>query len=177
MSTMQRYMEQLIDDIRESAANSVQNSEQFAVPMPPGVPEHLRHLPVIPEKKAYEWFDLSLEMFPPADRWNDYQLLFFCVILRSLFEHYNIQVEIPNYLPYDQVYTFLLKALDSYTSCLPETESLNVITFCECDEDTCPFGEYCAKESEYHCDTWALGQYWDGYIELEVMEKNKKEPH
>ena len=83
-----------------------------------------------------------------------------------------MQVELPNFLPYDQVYTYLLKALDTYTTCMPDSNTLDVISFCECDEETCPFGEYCAKENEYSCDTWGYGQHWDGYIDLEEMEKD-----
>jgi hypothetical protein len=175
MDGMKKYMYQLIEDIQESAANIDKNAEQFYVPMPKGVPEHLHHLPVIPMKKAHQWFNLPLEAFPPAEKWNEYQLLYMCVLLRQLFEHYHIEVEIPNHMPYNLVYGFLLKALDTYTTCQPEESTLDQITFCECEEDTCPFGKYCAKENEYSCDTWIYGNDWAGYHDLEEMEKNKED--
>jgi hypothetical protein len=176
MNGMQKYMEQLIEDIQKSAAEIDKNAEQFYVPMPKGVPEHLQHLPVIPMKKAHQWFNLSLEAFPPAEKWDEYQLLYMCVILRQLFEHYNMEVELPNSMPYEMVYTFLLKALDTYACCQPEESSIEQITFCEGDEATCPFGEYCANEGEYSCDTWEYGSDWEGFAEWEEMrEKREKE--
>ena len=172
MSSMQRYMDQLIEDIQESAVNKDTNSEQYYVPMPHSVPEHLRHLPVIPEQKAHQWFRLSPEMFPPAGKWNEYQLLYFCVLLRSLFEHYNIEVEIPHGLPYDKVYTFLIKALNEYTTCTQDHDSVNTISFCEGEYTTCPFGKHCTLGDSGYCDTWLIGHFWDGYVDLEEMEKN-----
>lgn len=115
MSSMQRYMEHLVDDIRESAKNRDQNIQYSPLELMP-VPEHLAHLPVVGQKKAYQWFKLSIDAFPAAEKWNEYQLLYMCVILRSLFEHYHIDVELPNDLPYDEVYAYLLKALDTYTT-------------------------------------------------------------
>lgn len=168
MSSMQRYMEQLIEDIQESAKNRDQHMQEI----PPGVynvPEHLAHLPVIPARKAYQWFNLSLDAFPDADKWNEYQLLYMCVILRSLFEHYHINVELPNDLPYDRVYAYLLKALDTYTTVEPDGS--NLISFCSGDPETCPFSDYCYKEDTGHCDTWTIGYHWDAYIELEEMKK------
>lgn len=172
MSKMQRYFEQLVEDIRESARHKDRNV-QFNVPTDLlKVPEEYAHLPVVPAQKAYQWFRLSLDMFPPAEKWNQKQLLYMCVILRHLFEHYNIEVELPNHLPYDKVYAYLLKALDTYTSC--EQDHPNTITFCEGEAEDCPFGYYCASEGSY-CDSWGMGQYWEGYADLKNMEENDEE--
>ncbi len=171
MSSMQRYMEHLIDDIRESAKNKDENI-QYVPPVLYNLPKHLEHLPVIPQRKSYEWFKLSPEAFPEAEKWDDYQLLYMCVILRSLFEHYNINVELSNDLPYETVYAFLLKALDTYTTAEPDAS--NQISFCSGDEGNCPFGDYCARQEQGYCDTWNIGQHWDGFIILAEMEKDRK---
>ncbi len=171
MSTMQRHLEHLIEDIQESAANRDTNAN-FVVPRPVDIPEHFDHLPFEPTRKAHEWFGLSMDMFPSADKWNERQLLELCVILRQLFEHYNMQVELSNCLPYDIVYTFLLKAMETYTTCRPGSGNVDVISFCAYDSENCPFGDYCAAEDEYSCDTWVLGHHWDGYLDWEERRKN-----
>ncbi|MDF9795055.1 hypothetical protein OKW21_000318 [Catalinimonas alkaloidigena] len=173
MSTMQRYFEQLVDDIRESAKNKDQNV-QFNIPTDLlEVPEEYEHLEVEPAQKASEWFRLSPEMFPPAEKWTERQLLYMCAILRQLYEHYNIIVELPSYLPYDLVYTYLLKAMDVYITC--DQESLNDIRFCDGKGYECPFGKHCTNEGEYHCDTWEFGQDWEGFSDLKYMEDNDEE--
>lgn len=173
MSTMQRYFEQLIDDIRESAKNKDQNV-QFNIPTDLlDVPEEYEHLEVEPAQKACDWFRLSPETFPPAEKWTEKQLLYMCVILRQLYEHYNISVELPSYLPYDMVYTYLLKAMDVYTTC--EQEHLNEISFCDGKGYDCPFGEHCTNEGEYNCDSWIFGHDWEGYSDLKYMEDNEEE--
>lgn len=172
MSSMQRYMEHLIDDIRESAKNKDENI-QYVPPKLYDVPEHLAHLPVILERKAYEWFKLSPEAFPEAEKWDDYQLLYMCVILRSLFEHYNINVELSNDLPFKTAYAYLMKALSMYTTAEPD--SSNQISFCRGDEENCPFGDYCARQDGGYCDTWDIGHHWDGYMILEEMKEDRKQ--
>jgi hypothetical protein len=171
MDGMQMYFNQLIDDIRESTANRERNTARYFVPIPGEVPEHLQRPPAEKEKKAWQWFNLSLTAFPPAEKWNEYQLLYLCVSLRQLFEHYNLLVELPHRMPYEQVYTFLLKALDMPTPCNPHDDTVDMISFCDCEEATCPFGEHCGMTDGYYCDNWAPGQPWNGFVELEEMKK------
>ncbi len=171
MDAMQRYMEQLVDEIRQSAKDKDENI-QFNVPTELlTVPKGYEHFPVIPAQKAFEWFRLSVDTFPPAEKWNEKQLLYMCVILRHLFEHYNINVALPNDMPYDMVYSFLLEAMHKYTSC--QQEHQNHISFCNGDEDSCPFGKFCATD-DHSCDTWAIGYDWAGYWELKDMEDQDK---
>lgn len=165
------YFEQLVEDIQESAKHKDRNIV-FDIPTDLlKVPEGFEHLPVEPAQKAYQWFRLSLDMFPTADKWNERQLLFMCVILRSLFEHYNINVELPNDLPYNQVYTYLLKAMNTYVTC--NEEHPDTVSFCEGEEDDCPFGDYCASAGSY-CDTWAIGQDWKGFADLKDMDDKEE---
>ncbi len=173
MSAMQRYFEQLIDDIRESAKNKEENVK-FVAPTLLDVPEHLAHLPVIPARKACDWFRLSLEAFPAAEKWDDdYQLVYMCVILRTLFEHYDINVDLPNDLPFDMTYEYLLKAMNEYTTC-EQDNSCNTIDFCHEDSQACPFEDYCTKEDTDYCDNWMIGQYWYGFDVLAEMEEERK---
>ena len=171
MDGMQKYFEQMAEDIRQSAASRERNTARYFVPMPGQPPEQLPQQPVEAEKKACEWFALSPEAFPPAEKWDEYQLLSMCVLLRQLFEHYNLQVELPNKMPYHRVYTFLLKALDTITPCNPHDDCVDFISFCDCEEATCPFGHHCAMTDGCYCDTWINGQPWDGFAELEEMKK------
>jgi hypothetical protein len=171
MDKMQKYFEQLIEDIKEAMASRERNTARYFVPMPGEVPEHLLRPPAEKEKKAYQWFNLSLEAFPPADKWNEYQLLYLCVSLRQLFDHYNLLVQLPHKMPYDQVYTFLLKALDMTTPCNPYESTVDFISFCDWEKKTCPFGKHCGMNKDHYCDNWVPNQPWKGVAELEEMKK------
>lgn len=173
MSSMQRYFEQLVEDIRESAKNKDQNVQYHIPEDLLNIPEEYEYLPVELQQKAYEWFRLSPEMFPPASKWSPRQLLYMCVVLRQLFEHYNIMVEMPNDLPYKKVYQYLLKALNMDTSC--HQEYINQISFCEGERSSCPFGDYCAFDGKYHCDTWSFGGDWEGYSDLKAMDDDDED--
>jgi hypothetical protein len=164
-----RYLQQLVEDIRESAKNRDEN-----IKFPPelvsdsGIPNHLKHLPIVPAQKIYKWMRLDPEAFPPVNQMEYEQIIYMCNILRQLFEHYRFEVQLPHSLPIEMVYEYLIKAFYKVDS-ISDEDSLNVITFCQGDESTCPFGEYCAKVNEDYCETWLYGYWWEGY---EGMKKN-----
>lgn len=160
-----RYLEQLVDDIRESAKNKDHNiSYPPELVVAPNVPEHLEHLPVIPVRPVYKWMRLDPEAFPPAEQLNEMQIIYFCNILRQLFEHYNYEVQLPRALPYNMVYHYLIKAFYKVEPC--NQENLNTIYFCEGDESNCPFGEYCGRVNDDFCNSWIFGHWWEGYSEV-----------
>jgi hypothetical protein len=172
---MQAYLQYLIEDIRKSAQDK-NNNRQYAdgIPISMDVPEQLSHLDTVPMYRAGKWLGLSSESFPPAEKWDDQQLLELCVTLRALFEHYQIAVRIPHGLPFKLVYTFLIKALDEYVTCMEEGQ--NEISFCS-ETGTCPFGVHCTMEENEECDTWELGVAWEGDFAWEAVreEQQKKE--
>lgn len=159
--SIKRYLEQLVDDVRESAKNKEQNL-QFPKELLDEPPEHLAHLEVIPVQKVYKWMRIDPEAFPPAEQLSDDQIIYFCNLLKQLFEHYNYEVHMPKSLPFRMVYEYLVKALDRTEAC-QQGETLNVIAFCDGDETKCPFGSYCSKINDDYCDTWLFGHWWKGY--------------
>ena len=162
--SLQRYLEQLVGDIRESAKNRDTNVQYppELVRAPDNIPEHLAHLEVIPAQEVYKWMRLDPETFPPADKLNDDQIIYFCNILRQLFEHYNYEIEMPIGLPFRLVYEYLIKAFYKFETC-KQGETINVISFCNGDEANCPFGEYCTKVNDDYCDSWIFKHWWEGY--------------
>lgn len=164
-----RYLQQLVDDIRESAKNRDEN-----IKFPPEliselkVPENLKHLPVVPAQKVHKWMRLDPEAFPPANQMEFDQVIYMCNILKQLFEHYRFEVQLPHSLPIEMVYEYLIKALHKIES-ISEENSINAIYFCNGDEETCVFGEYCGKVNEEYCETWLYNYWWEGY---EGIKKN-----
>lgn len=157
-----RYLEQLVEDIRESARNKDHNvSYPPELVVAPNVPEHLEHLPVIPVRAVYKWMRLDPEAFPRVDQLSELQTIYFCNILRQLYEHYNFEVQLPKDLPYSLVYQYLKKGLYKVGTC--SQESLNTISFCEGDESKCPFSEYCSRVNDDYCNSWIFGHWWEGY--------------
>ncbi|HEX3006572.1 MAG TPA: hypothetical protein VHO90_03045 [Bacteroidales bacterium] len=161
--SIRRYLEQLVADVRLSAQNRDKNIEYdpILVVAPPNLPDHLKHLPVVPAQPIYKWMRLDPEAFPPAEKFeNEEELIFFCSLLRQLFEHYHYQIQLPCHLPFAMTYEYLIKAFYAVESC--SEESSNLISFCTGDEDTCPFGDYCSGPDDCYQDSWLI-QFWEGY--------------
>jgi hypothetical protein len=160
--SIQRYLQQLVSDIRESARNkdiNIQYPPELVTLM--DIPEHLAHLPVEPAQRVHKWMKLDPETFPPADQMNLNQLIYMCNILKQLFEHYNYEVQLPHSLPFPIVYEYLIKALNEVERC--NQENVSVISFCTGEKATCPFGEYCTRINDDYCNTWLFGHWWEGY--------------
>jgi hypothetical protein len=95
---MQRYLEQLMEDIYKSYQDIKKNTTFLVYStgtILKDVPEKYAHLPFFPTKPIHQWMNLEIDLFPPADKWESKQLHRICAALRQLFEEYGYELGIP----------------------------------------------------------------------------------
>ncbi len=143
---MQRYIQQLIEDLEEAAKNPP--ASPFIEP-----PPHLDNNPVeaelalVPFKPIAEWTGIDAKVFPDminvsrdeADRVNHSIL--------QLLESLQIEVvDIPKDFPPELLYDVLINHWDEPVQYLPSSGF--DLELCTGDPMTCPYGDYC------NCGTW-----------------------
>lgn len=164
---MQRYFEQLVEDIQNSYRDRVKNASfpvYSAGTMLHDVPDKFVHLPFHPAKPIYQWMNIDVELFPPLDRWTTEQLYRICELLRCLFEAYEYSLITPWDLSPEEEYPFFIEALrmiDTCTAGMGEDSWLIEIYFCKMESATCPFKENCMLESRYKsCNEYQKERWW-----------------
>jgi len=154
---MEKYLEHLKSDIRESYEKRYENTEHLIHPVHTvlkDVPDKFAHVPFYPMKKVSAWMQLDVEAFPPADKLTEDQLCNLTGMLRNLLWFYHYEAIVPFDLPLDKEYTFLLQALnkDEINNLQEEDEAAPTqIYLCNEDGNDCPFNEYCGYDNEYGC--------------------------
>ena len=147
---MQRYIQQLIEDLEKAAENPP--SPAFIEP-----PPHLDDLPdvaelaLVPFKPISEWTGIPENAFPASYRYGDtrdVQKVIDEII--HLLEAYHIEiVDIPNEISAEALYDAIVYCWDDPVQYLPSTGF--DLELCSGDPMTCPYGEYCecAEDTDF----------------------------
>ena len=140
---MQQYVEQLLEDLK--------NAERAEQPLAiEEEDENLeRHFAEVerwleggePEHTFSYHCGLKTEIFPPAGRLSQQQMLALIEGLGHLFFSWNITVEIPEELGVEKTYGLMVSVMDREVEVV--TSGFIGIEFCTYDIPSCPFGEHC----------------------------------
>ncbi len=144
---MERYIQQLIEDLDEAAKNP---PSAYKIEIPPHMEEtpDLAELALVPFKSIEEWTGIKQEVFPEIwqleggqwERLND-------AIIKVL-DSINVQlVDAPPDLPPEILYEVLTTNWDYEVQFLPLTGM--DLELCTGDPDTCPFGQFCSCDEEF----------------------------
>ena len=138
---MQRYIQQLIEDLEQVASNP---------PTPPYLepPPHIEsdrvvvELALTPFKPLYEWTGIEMEAFPgmwllDAEESNAVNQAIF-----KVFAAMNIElIDIPPDIPPEILYSVLTRNWDEQVQYMPIAGF--DLELCTYNPDTCPYGEFC----------------------------------
>ena len=137
---MQKYVNQLIGDLREAKKR----------PRPPkmSLPPELEFVRGAEEYlhgeryKMSQLFGLEKIQFPPKDKLTDEEMQALVDEIVALWLSFNFQPDFPEGLPLEYQYKILVDELDKETS--HTTQGNLHIGFCTYDPDSCPFpGDFC----------------------------------
>lgn len=151
---MQRYIEQLIEDIREAALlapadpfadNTISDEEALELEL-----DEAERFSTGPFEKLSDIIGISKNLLPAPERLNDEQLQALSTEMINLLIKFNFIPEYPVDVPYKLLYKALLSIWDDDYVLL--TTGQSHIEFCDYDEDTCPFPGYCKLCKENNTD-------------------------
>ena len=138
---MQRYVEQLIEDIEQAAKHPP--AKPFIEP-----PPHIADDPVISElaltpfKSIEEWAGIKQAAFPGIFKFTDHQIKLLNSAIFKLLDSLNIElVDRPKDLPDEILYDILTEYWDDQVQYLPSSGF--DWELCTGDPDTCPYGDFC----------------------------------
>lgn len=134
---MQRYVEQLLEDIAAAKANLPVFFDDYDEEDYYMLPAHLE-AEEAPYQKLKDWLQLEPIIFPPADRLSTLQIMKILDGLVSLMKHFNYILNFPSSVPPALRYSVFIKELDKNTPYL--TYNYWQIDFCNYESMTCPFG-------------------------------------
>jgi hypothetical protein len=138
---MDRYITQLIEDLKEVAQNP---------PMPAYIepPPHLDELPdiaelaLVPFKSIEEWTGVDAKKFPPMFHLTPEQMKRVNKVIFEVFESLHIElIDVPEGFPPELLYDVLTTSWDEPVQYLPSSGF--DLELCTGDPMTCPYGEYC----------------------------------
>lgn len=157
---MERYIEQLLEDIEEAKGN---------VPAFPFCTDRTLFLlspqaerATAPEKPLGQWLGLERLQFPPSCRLNTDQIKRLMLAMEDLLVMFNYITYFPTSYPLAARYDILVNHLDKKTPLL--TYNFWQIDFCEYDINNCPFGQA-------HCQC----KYWDALNNTFQTEEHPKD--
>lgn len=138
---MQRYVEQLIDDLEEAAANPP--AKPFIEPpLHMEEDEEISELALVPFKPIATWTGISPEVFPHSFRLTDPQVALLLEAMFKLLESIKVElVDIPEEIPPEMLYDILTEYWDDKVQYLPSSGMDWEI--CTGNQQTCPYGEFC----------------------------------
>ncbi len=139
---MQRYVEQLIEDLENVASQDIQEAY---IEVPPHIDEimpDVGELALVPFKPISEWTGIDLVVFPEMRRLSYDQ----CEALnKAIFKVYDnlklLLMDKPDVIPEDWLYEVLVSNWDYPVQYLPSSGM--DLELCSSDWKTCDYGEYC----------------------------------
>jgi hypothetical protein len=138
---MQRYVEQLIEDLELVASNPPAHPYIESPPHLNGNIE-IAELALSPYKPFSEWTGISEEEFPFIDQITVEEAHNINQAVFKVFAALNIElIDLPAGLPSDLLYLAIMFNWDMPIQFLPNAGY--ELEFCTFDPDTCPYGEYC----------------------------------
>jgi hypothetical protein len=151
---MQRYLSQLIADMRQAALNLPAKPDYDIPPEAVGI-EYVIEWENATEKPMQEWFGIAKESFPPSEKLSDGELKTMVDEIIKLWAAYNFYASLPENLPDRIAYKVLVDQFDKPVAWV--STGSHYIEFCDYEPDNCPFPEeYCmcndfSEEPEIQC--------------------------
>ena len=136
---MQKYLDQLVTDMRQIGERAMDNQEaeeEFD-------PIKMMEMEESPSQPMGVWFGLSQEQFPSSDRLSLAQLDQMAEEFEALWGAFGFYPEFPENLPSKRKYELMREYLTQ--PCQYWTGGWeSIFDFCTLDPDNCPFGnEFC----------------------------------
>jgi len=138
---MQRYVEQLIEDIEKAAKHPP--AIPFIEP-PPHIADDpvISELALIPYKSIEEWTGIKQAAFPGIFKLTDHQIKLLNSAIFKLLDSIHVElVDRPKELPDEMLYDILTEYWDDQVQYLPSSGF--DWELCTGDQETCPYGEFC----------------------------------
>jgi hypothetical protein len=144
---MDRYIEQLIEDLEEAAKNP---PAPFHFETPPHMEERpdLAELALVPFKSIEEWTGIKQEVFPEIGQlaYGQWERLNDAIV--KVLDSINVQlIGAPPDLPPEILYDVLTTNWDYEVQFLPLSGM--DLELCAGDPETCPFGQFCGCNDEF----------------------------
>jgi len=145
---MQRYIEQLIDDLHKATWRMKPPHELWETSKAdPDDELELEDMSYV-EKYLYgneipipEITGIAREQLPPAEKLSQEQQALLAVELEKLLQYFHFYLDFPEGYPTHLRYPFILKFWDEKH--VPLSFGENHIEFCDYNEEQCPFPGYC----------------------------------
>lgn len=140
---MDRYVVQLIEDLRKAARNCP-TPEDFEPVGETEEAESFYRWEFTEEKPMNEWFGISTDIFPDENRLADNHVEQLVKELIRLWDAFNFRPELPDGLPARLVYRLMVGYLTEPVQWIHD--GITHIEFCHYDPEHCPFPEdfcYC----------------------------------
>lgn len=150
---MQTYINQLIDDIKLATWKIEEPSDIWdSVDMTnPGEIEDISYVEnhfYGKKKKLSEITGIDTVKLPSVSKLNQEQAAALAIELEKLLIHFNFYPDFPDFYPAHLKYVFFCRIWeDEY---VPLSFGESHIEFCNYDEDTCPFPDYCTTCAEFN---------------------------
>ena len=134
---MQRYVEQLIEDLEAAKVN---------IPEGPDYEPTCKVLKQImghgnAERSIEEWTGIDPIVFPPKQRLNTFQLHIIVDAIVDLWDAFNFIADFPAGMPIDIKYQLLVRHWTE--DVVYFKDDIEIIDFCNCHPQSCPRGEFC----------------------------------
>lgn len=136
---MKKYLKYLLADIETAKKNKPPTPKQSEnIPEMFSGPEEFINSPL---QNMCEWFGLDARAFPPAERWDEKEMLLIVDAMTKLWAVYNYESVFPEGVGTKLKYELFVKVL---TEPVPWFSSgLITIDFCDSDVNSCALGEFC----------------------------------
>ena len=139
--SLNRYIDQLIEEIRACARNLPQISKS-KVPVEGKEIEYLREWENVIYKPMMEWFNIEKDAFPEESLLSDEQINRLFPEFINLWKTFNFSPDLPAGLPERISYKVMREQLDKEVAWV--SRGIIHIEFCNYDPKNCPFPqEYC----------------------------------
>ena len=136
---MQRYITQLIEDMRESTKN-LPPKPDYEHDWGPEL-DYVIEWENNPAKTMGEWFGMKKEQFPPVAKLDESQIALMNKAFLELWVAYNFYPDFPDDFPEDRKYILFRRYISENIVWVSEGDT--IVDFCTGDPCECELKEYC----------------------------------
>ncbi len=150
---MQRYITQLIEDLKEIAQIKKQAANTETANNDEALLKHFEDIENYlhgEEVPISEITGILPEQLPPPEMLNESQRAQLSVELENFLEHYNFALDFPYNYPNQLRYPFIWNFWTEKH--IPMQRGISHIEFCDYDETNCPFQGYCNTCDEFEIE-------------------------
>lgn len=149
---MERYLQQLIEDLERVADNPPASPYIEPPPHLEDDPE-IAELALVPYKTISEWTGIDPDIFPDFDRLTVPQCVRVTEAIFKVFQTFKIEViDIPKDIPPEYLYEVLSTSFDHYVQYLPSSGF--DLELCTGDPHTCPYMSGCDCGEQIEDDSY-----------------------